>query len=186
MGRTQFDVGFQSDPPESAWTGTGIDVAEFYLSANVGEEPRPLARIASGGELSRVMLAIRTLAAADAPGKTLLFDEIDAGIGGRVADVVGKKLRTIGETFQVLCITHLPQIAAAGHVHYQISKSVSAGRTQTRVVRLNHGGAYRGAGAYDRGSRAHRRRAGCCERVAAGESEAKPKAKAVRGGGERA
>ena len=72
------------------------------MSANVGEEPRPLARIASGGQLSRVMLAIRTLAAADAPGKTLLFDEIDAGIGGRVADVVGKKLRTIGQTFQAL------------------------------------------------------------------------------------
>ncbi len=76
-----------------SWTESGIDIAECYLSANVGEEPRPLARIASGGELSRVMLAIRTLAAADAPGKTLIFDEIDAGIGGRVADVVGKKLR---------------------------------------------------------------------------------------------
>jgi DNA repair protein RecN (Recombination protein N) len=137
MGRTQFEFRFDESVPETAWSETGIDVAECYLSANVGEEPRPLARIASGGELSRVMLAIRTLAAADAPGKTLIFDEIDAGIGGRVADVVGKKLRHIGETFQVLCITHLPQIAAAGHVHFQISKSVANGRTQTRVVRLN-------------------------------------------------
>jgi DNA repair protein RecN (Recombination protein N) len=136
MGRTQFDVRFAPDPPEVSWSETGIDVAECYLSANVGEEPRPLARIASGGELSRVMLAIRTLAAADAPGKTLIFDEIDSGIGGRVADVVGKRLRRIGETFQVLCITHLPQIAAAGHVQFRISKSVSGGRTQTRVVRL--------------------------------------------------
>jgi DNA repair protein RecN (Recombination protein N) len=83
------------------------------------------------------MLAIRTLAAASAPGKTLIFDEIDAGIGGRVAGVVGKKLRGIGESFQVLCITHLPQIAAAGHVHFHISKSVANGRTQTRVVRLD-------------------------------------------------
>ena len=137
MGRTHVEVRFEPEPAESAWTETGVDVAECYLSANVGEDPRPLARIASGGELSRVMLAIRTLAAAGAPGKTLIFDEIDAGIGGRVADVVGKKLRGIGESFQVLCITHLPQIAAAGHVHFHISKSVANGRTQTRVVRLN-------------------------------------------------
>lgn len=138
MGRTQFEVRFEADPPEALWTENGIDIAECYLSANVGEDLRPLARIASGGELSRVMLAIRTLAAADAPGKTLIFDEIDAGIGGRVADVVGKKLRGIGESFQVLCITHLPQIAAAGHAHFQISKTVIDGRTQTRVVRLSH------------------------------------------------
>ncbi len=137
MGRTEFEVRFEPDAPETAWSETGIDVAECYLSANVGEEPRPLARIASGGELSRVMLAIRTLAAAAGPGKTLIFDEIDAGIGGRVADVVGRKLKRIGETFQVLCITHLPQIAAAGHVHFRISKSVANGRTQTRVVRLS-------------------------------------------------
>ena len=137
MGRTQFDVRFDNEPPESAWTESGVDVAECYLSANVGEDLRPLARIASGGELSRVMLAIRTLAAAGAPGKTLVFDEIDAGIGGRVADVVGKKLRAIGGSFQVLCITHLPQIAAAGHVHFHISKRVVNGRTHTEVVRLN-------------------------------------------------
>ncbi len=140
MGRTQFDVRFDAEPPESSWSETGIDVAECYLSANVGEDMRPLARIASGGELSRVMLAIRTLAAAAAPGKTLIFDEIDAGIGGRVANVVGKKLRDIGESFQVLCITHLPQIAAAGHVHFHISKHVANGRTQTQVVRLNEAG----------------------------------------------
>jgi DNA repair protein RecN (Recombination protein N) len=137
MGRTQFEVRFEPEPSEAAWTESGVDVAECYLSANVGEDLRPLARIASGGELSRVMLAIRTLAAADAPGKTLIFDEIDAGIGGRVAGVVGRKLRGIGETFQVLCITHLPQIAAAGHVHFHISKRVANGRTQTHVVRLN-------------------------------------------------
>lgn len=140
MGRTQFEVRFEAEPAESAWSETGVDVAECYLSANVGEDLRPLARIASGGELSRVMLAIRTLAAAAAPGKTLIFDEIDAGIGGRVADVVGKKLRGIGESFQVLCITHLPQIAAAGHVHFHISKHVANGRTQTQVVRLDESG----------------------------------------------
>jgi DNA repair protein RecN (Recombination protein N) len=137
MARARFDVRFETDPPESGWTEAGVDVAECYLSANVGEELRPLARIASGGELSRVMLAIRTLAAASSPGKTLIFDEIDAGIGGRVADVVGKKLRHIGESFQVLCITHLPQIAASGHAHFRISKTVIDGRTHTRVARLD-------------------------------------------------
>ncbi len=137
MGRTQFEFRFETDPAESAWSENGIDVAECYLSANVGEDLRPLARIASGGELSRIMLAIRTLASADAPGKTLIFDEIDAGIGGQVAGVVGRKLSRIGQLFQVMCITHLPQIAAAGDAHFQISKSVTNGRTHTRVVRLN-------------------------------------------------
>jgi DNA repair protein RecN (Recombination protein N) len=137
MVRTRFEVRFESNNPESAWTENGIDLAECYLSANVGEDLRPLARIASGGELSRVMLAIRTLAASDAPGKTLIFDEVDAGIGGHVAGVVGQNLRRLGNRFQVLCITHLPQIAAAGHVHFQISKRVANGRTETRVVRLN-------------------------------------------------
>jgi DNA repair protein RecN (Recombination protein N) len=82
------------------------------------------------------MLAVRTLIAGDAPGRTLVFDEIDAGIGGRVADVVGRRLRRLGNTFQVLCITHLPQIAAHGAAHFHIAKSVRQGRTVTRVERL--------------------------------------------------
>ena len=90
---------------------------------------KPLARIASGGELSRIMLALKTLASTDAPGKTLIFDEVDAGIGGAVADVVGGRLQRLGERFQVLCITHLPQIAAYGATHYRIVKSVRGGRT---------------------------------------------------------
>jgi DNA repair protein RecN (Recombination protein N) len=139
MGRTKLEVRFDTEAAEAAWTEQGVDIAECYLSANVGEDLRPLAKIASGGELSRVMLAIRTLAAAATPGKTLIFDEIDAGIGGRVADVVGKNLSRIGETYQVLCITHLPQIAASGHSHFQISKSVARGRTQTAVVKLEPG-----------------------------------------------
>jgi DNA repair protein RecN (Recombination protein N) len=140
MGRTDFDLRFDADLPDSAWSENGIDAAEWYLSANVGEDPRPLARIASGGELSRVMLAIRTLATAETPGKTLIFDEIDAGIGGRIADEVGRKLRRLGDTFQVLCITHLPQIAGAAHVHFHISKRVMKGRTQTRITRLDEEG----------------------------------------------
>jgi DNA repair protein RecN (Recombination protein N) len=137
MGRAQLEVRFEGEAGEAAWSEQGVDVAECYLSANVGEDLRPLARIASGGELSRVMLAIRTLAAAAAPGKTLIFDEIDAGIGGRVADVVGRTLSRIGETYQVLCITHLPQIAASAHAHFHIEKKVIQGRTVTKLARLD-------------------------------------------------
>ena len=181
MGRTQFEFRFDAEPPESAWTETGVDVAECYISANVGEDLRPLARIASGGELSRVMLAIRTLAAAGAPGKTLIFDEIDAGIGGRVADVVGKKLRAIGESFQVLCITHLPQIAAAGHAHFHISKTRrrTAARTpkssaSTKAERVEELARMIGGAAPTDAARA-------AARELLGESEAKSKAKAVGG-----
>jgi DNA repair protein RecN (Recombination protein N) len=95
-----------------------------------------MARVASGGELSRVMLAIKTLASTDAPGKTLIFDEVDAGIGGRVATVVGERLRGLAGTCQVLCITHLPQVAAGGHAHYLVSKDVVGERTITKVDAL--------------------------------------------------
>ncbi len=118
---------------EADWTASGIDRLGLCLSPNVGEELRPLARIASGGELSRVMLAIKTLATTDVPGKTLIFDEVDAGIGGRVADAVGERLRALGRRGQVLCITHLPQVAACGDTHYRVSKVVQDGRTITRV-----------------------------------------------------
>ena len=116
--------------------GAGIDTGEFYLSPNLGEDVRPLARIASGGELSRVMLALKTLAAATHSGQTLIFDEVDAGIGGRAATVVGQKLQALGRRFQVLCITHLPQIAAAGSSHFLIEKRVHGKRTATTVARL--------------------------------------------------
>jgi DNA repair protein RecN (Recombination protein N) len=98
---------------------------------------KPLARIASGGELSRIMLALKTLASTDAPGKTLIFDEVDAGIGGAVADVVGGRLQRLGQRFQVLCITHLPQIAAYGSTHYHIVKNIRSGRTLTEVTKVN-------------------------------------------------
>jgi DNA repair protein RecN (Recombination protein N) len=136
MARTRCEVRFAPDRGEAGWTERGTDAAEFYISPNVGEDLRPLARIASGGELSRIMLALKTLASTDAPGKTLIFDEVDSGIGGAAADVVGAKLQRLGERFQVLCITHLPQIAAHGATHFQISKAVRGGRTSTRVVRL--------------------------------------------------
>ncbi len=151
MEHTRFEVRFADAPlPESSWSGRGIDAAEFFVSPNPGEDLRPLARIVSGGELSRIMLAIKTLTSAtrhgfsdaadrppsaSAPG--LIFDEVDAGIGGRVADVVGRKLRALGSAFQVLCITHLPQIAAYADTHFQIEKRVDRGRTGTTVQRLS-------------------------------------------------
>jgi DNA repair protein RecN (Recombination protein N) len=137
MDRTRFEVRLTTTEQESAWSERGIDAGEFYLAPNVGEALRPLARIVSGGELSRVMLALKTLAAAGHPGKTLIFDEVDAGIGGRVATVVGDKLRRLGERFQVLCITHLPQIAAAAGTQFSIDKRVRGGRTVTSVGRLS-------------------------------------------------
>ena len=141
MARTRFDVRFNGDElPESAWSERGIDQAEFFVSPNPGEDLRPLARIVSGGELSRVMLALKTLAAQDTPGKTLIFDEVDAGIGGRVADIVGSRLQALGARFQVLCITHLPQIAARGTTQFRIEKIVRRDRTVTQVERLEMDG----------------------------------------------
>jgi DNA repair protein RecN (Recombination protein N) len=137
MNRTRCDVRFADAESEQQWSERGIEQAEFYISPNPGEDLRPLARIASGGELSRIMLALKTLGSTDAPGKTLIFDEVDTGIGGAVADVVGVRLQALARKFQVLCITHLPQIAAYGSAHLSISKSVKQGRTLTRVERLS-------------------------------------------------
>ena len=140
MARTRFEVRFTEDTTESAWTERGIDQAEFFVSPNVGEDLRPLARIVSGGELSRMMLALKTMAVAEGVGKTLIFDEVDAGIGGEVAEVVGQKLHQLGDRFQVLCITHLPQIAARAATHYHIEKTVRGRRTVTSVQRLDQSG----------------------------------------------
>jgi DNA repair protein RecN (Recombination protein N) len=139
MARTRFEVRFNAvEMRPEEWSETGVDRGEFYVSPNPGEELRPLARIVSGGELSRVMLALKTMAAGNGLGKTLIFDEVDAGIGGRVADVVGERLRGLGERFQVLCITHLPQIAAQATTHFRIEKNVRGGRTLTSVEPLSH------------------------------------------------
>jgi DNA repair protein RecN (Recombination protein N) len=141
MARTRFEVRFnQVALPEERWSERGVDEAEFFVSPNPGEELRPLARIVSGGELSRVMLALKTLAARDAPGKTLVFDEVDAGIGGRVADVVGARLAALGKRFQVLCITHLPQIAAHATTQFRIEKTLRGTRTITTVEPLDPDG----------------------------------------------
>lgn len=116
---------------------SGMDQARFLISPNAGEELKPLAKIASGGEISRVMLAVKTILAEVDQVSSLVFDEIDSGIGGRVAEAVGKKLRQIGEKRQVLCITHLPQIAALAQAHYRVSKREQGGRTLTTVEALS-------------------------------------------------
>ena len=126
--------------PSEEWGPRGVDHVEFFLSPNPGEEVRPLARIASGGELSRVMLALHTLAATGMAGRTLVFDEVDAGIAGAAADAVGALLQALAERYQVICITHLPQVAARAGAHFQISKFVSGGRTSTVVTRLDAAG----------------------------------------------
>ena len=140
MERARFEVRIEAVTDDRQWSDRGLDQVEFFFSANLGEDPRPLARIASGGELSRVMLALKTLSAQALPasqaGRTLIFDEVDAGIGGRVATVVGRKLATLGERYQVLCITHLPQVAASGRTHFLIQKATRGRRTVTSVRRL--------------------------------------------------
>jgi len=138
MPKSRVDVRVEPHADDTTkWSRTGIDRVEFFLSPNPGEQLRPLAEIASGGELSRVMLALRTIAVRDEPGRTLVFDEVDAGIGGAAADAVGARLQALGRRYQVLCITHLPQIAARGSAHFQIAKQVKSGRTVTTVAHLD-------------------------------------------------
>jgi DNA repair protein RecN (Recombination protein N) len=115
---------------------SGLDSPELLISANPGEEPRPLERIASGGELSRIMLALRTVLAVDRTHKTLVFDEVDAGIGGKTAETVGHKIKELSTRYQVLCVTHLAQIAAFADYQYRIEKQVTNGRSVTRVEPL--------------------------------------------------
>ena len=119
-------------------TENGKDEIEFLISANAGEEPKPLAKIASGGELSRIMLAIKSVMAETDVSKTLIFDEIDAGISGKTAQLVAEKLNTLSKTHQIICITHLPQIAAMADNHYVIEKSTKDNRTISNITKLSY------------------------------------------------
>lgn len=133
--QTTFEIKIE---PSGTCTANGCDSAEFLISTNPGEPARPLAKIISGGELSRIMLAIKTLLAdRDATG-TLIFDEIDAGISGRTAQSVSEKLARIAQAHQVICITHLAQIAAMADHHFEIEKAVEGGSTISRIRELNH------------------------------------------------
>jgi DNA repair protein RecN (Recombination protein N) len=146
MERTRFRVSFierdTSDKGEGGeeniiGTGKGIDEIEFLISPNPGEDLKPLVKIASGGEISRIMLALKTVKAIDSRSKTLVFDEVDAGIGGQTADVVAQKLKRLSKRNQIICVTHLPQIASYADNHYSIQKRVEKGRTVTQVARLD-------------------------------------------------
>jgi DNA repair protein RecN (Recombination protein N) len=115
---------------------TGADRVEVMLVSNKGEEPRPLAKIASGGELSRIMLALKLALRSADEVATYVFDEVDAGIGGATAQVVGAQIRAVADHRQVLCVTHLPQIAAYADQHFHVEKTEVAGRTETHVKKL--------------------------------------------------
>jgi DNA repair protein RecN (Recombination protein N) len=136
MEKAVFTVEFgksSSGQDTPVFNPRGIDEIEFYLTTNVGETAKPLNRIASGGELSRIMLAVKKVLAKTGSVGTLIFDEVDSGIGGAVAEDVGKKLRDVSQHHQIICITHLPQIACFGDTHYRVAKSVSDDRTVTLV-----------------------------------------------------
>ena len=137
LGRERAAPGELPVGPEGWRLGPkGVDHAEFLFSPNAGEDVRPLARIASGGELSRTMLALKVVLAATDGVPVLIFDEVDVGIGGKTADTVGKKLRQVARTRQVLCVTHLPQIAAYADQHFRVEKREEDGRTATTVAVL--------------------------------------------------
>jgi DNA repair protein RecN (Recombination protein N) len=134
MPNVRFQVQWSNVTPGRA---RGIDRADFMISANPGEDLRPLEKVASGGELSRIMLALRTVLVVDEVSKTLIFDEVDAGVGGKAAETIGQKLQELSRRYQVLCVTHLAQIAACADHHYRIEKLVLDGRTVTRVEPLS-------------------------------------------------
>ena len=119
----------EGDPADADFTPTGLDRVEFYFSANPGESVKPLAKVASGGEASRLMLVIKTTAGGGEQNKTAVFDEIDAGIGGRAAESVGRKLKDLAGAQQVLCVTHQPQIASLADRHFVVEKAITSGRT---------------------------------------------------------
>jgi DNA repair protein RecN (Recombination protein N) len=148
MAQSRFQVNFTPIPNDGEvsrhyryegfiLSPTGLEKGEFYLAPNVGEGLRPLARIASGGELSRILLVLKGLLFDQDSLETLVFDEVDSGIGGGLGQVLGKKLQQVAQSHQVLCITHLPQIAAFAQTHFQVSKETRKGRTHTKIRLLN-------------------------------------------------
>ena len=130
-----LDVQFMMEFAETDYTANGIDDAQFLISTNPGEPVKPLGKVASGGELSRIMLAIKTVMASDKIG-TLIFDEIDSGISGRTAQMVSEKMNALGRSHQIICITHLPQIAAMADSHFLIEKSVENQATVSKIHKL--------------------------------------------------
>ena len=136
MPNVRFSVDFQ----QVELCESGVDRVEFLISTNPGEEPKPIAKIASGGELSRIMLAIKNVQAEFDEVGALIFDEIDTGVSGRAAQKIGQKLRSVAANRQVICVTHLAQIAAMADEHWFLYKIVENGRTFTQVRLLDRGG----------------------------------------------
>ena len=138
MTRTRCEVRMSDPANETQWSERGLETGEFFISPNPGEDLRPLARIASGGELSRIMLALKTLASTDAPGKTLIFDEVDAGIGGAVADVVGRRLQALVRARSRSCASRTCRRSRpTASSHFRSRRSVRRDRTITEVTRLD-------------------------------------------------
>jgi DNA repair protein RecN (Recombination protein N) len=132
---------FQIDLRPQAWSAAGADAIRFLVSPNLGEEARPLEKVASGGEISRIALALKTCSAAPRGGsaRTLVFDEVDAGVGGSAAEGVGRRLKRLAASNQVLCVTHLPQIASFAEHHYAVEKREVDGRTAATITELEPG-----------------------------------------------
>jgi DNA repair protein RecN (Recombination protein N) len=133
MAGGRFEVALNAGEPASY----GLEQVEFLVAAHAGTAPRPLAKVASGGELARISLAISVITSSATATPTLIFDEVDSGIGGGVAEVVGRLLKRLGQDRQVLCVTHLPQVASQGNQHFQVSKSSAGGRTVSRIEALD-------------------------------------------------
>ena len=136
MENARFEVRIEASENDNSFTAKGFDAVEFYFSANPGESPKPLVRVASGGEASRLMLVVKTVSHSDDIKKTSVFDEVDVGIGGRVAEAVGRKLKSLSATQQVLCVTHQPQIASLADHHFIVEKETASGRTLVKARAL--------------------------------------------------
>ncbi len=139
MEKTRFTVDFTlAGTEKNPFTAKGTDKIEFLIAPNPGEPLKPLNKIASGGEISRIMLALKTLLGMADRIPTMIFDEIDAGIGGKIAEIVGKKLERIADVHQVVCITHLPQIASKDGTHFHVEKQTEHDRTITTIRLLRN------------------------------------------------
>ena len=140
MSKVRFETQFMPGPGEDGMDVTGMDQIQFLMSANVGEALKPIQKVASGGELARIMLALKNVLAEDDGIGSLVFDEVDTGVSGRAAQKVAEKMADVARHKQVLCVTHLPQIAAMAHTHFSVQKGERDGRTYTKVERLDRSG----------------------------------------------
>ncbi|MBQ8801366.1 MAG: DNA repair protein RecN [Clostridium sp.] len=140
MPKVRFETQFMPSPGEDGMDVSGMDQIQFLMSANVGEALKPIQKVASGGELARIMLALKNVLAEDDGIGSLVFDEVDTGVSGRAAQKVAEKMADVARHKQVLCVTHLPQIAAMAHTHFSVQKGERDGRTYTKVERLDRSG----------------------------------------------